>query len=123
VRQRDLADARAAFVANLDAIRRRDVEVYLAGYLASPDFVFIGPGGVSRGFEPFAAARRARPDFPDSLAAGEPELAWLGPGVVYLAYPYAARQHTVVGAGWSERVLVKTADGWRIAVTGVIPGR
>jgi hypothetical protein len=27
----------------------------------------------------------------------------------------------VTGAGWSERVLVRTRDGWKIAVTTVIP--
>jgi hypothetical protein len=122
MRERDLAGARAAFDANLDAIRRRDLNAYLDGYLQTQDFLFIGPDGPSRGFAQFAAAKRAAPDFPDSLAAGTPELTWLGPGVVHVAYPYAARQGNVVGAGWSERVLVHTADGWRIAVTGVIPG-
>jgi hypothetical protein len=122
VRERDLAEARQAFAANLAAIQRKDLEAYLAGYLATPEFLFIGPDGASRGFAPFAAARRAEPDFPDSLAAGEPELTWLAPGVVHVAYPYAARQGEVVGSGWSERVMVKTAHGWRIAVTGVIPG-
>jgi hypothetical protein len=122
IRERDLAGARAAFDANLDAIRRRDLTAYLDGYLQSPDFLFIGPDGPSRGFAQFAAAKRATPGFPDSLAAGTPELTWLAPGVVHVAYPYAARQGAVVGVGWSERVLVHTANGWRIAVTGVIPG-
>lgn len=121
LRERDLGEARAAFEANLDAIRTRDVEAYLNGYLQSPDFLFIGPDGVERGFAEFAAARRASPAFPDSLATGAPVLTWLGPGVVHVAYPYAARQGAVVGSGWSERVLVRTAEGWRIAMTGVIP--
>ncbi len=121
LKERETGEVRAAFDAHLEAIRRRDVEAYLAGYLNAPDFVYIGPGGVSRGFRGFAVARRAAPDFPDSLVAGAPELAWLAPGVVYLAYPYAARQGDAAGQGWSERVFVKTADGWRIAVTGVIP--
>ena len=121
LKERELAEARAAFDAHLVAIHRRDVEGYLAGYLNAPDFVYIGPGGVTRGFRGFALARRAAPGFPDSLEAGDPELAWLAPGVVYLAYPYAAQQGDAAGHGWSERVFVKTADGWRIAVTGVIP--
>jgi hypothetical protein len=123
LRERELREARAAFDANLDAIKRRDLDGYLAGYLQSPDFLFIGPDGPSRGFADFAAARQATPDFPDSLAAGTPELTWLAPGVVHVVYPYAARQGNVVGAGWSERVLVHTAEGWKIAMTGVIPGR
>lgn len=122
LRERELREARAAFDANLDAIKRHDLDAYLQGYLQSPDFLFIGPDGPSRGFAAFAAARRATPDFPDSLAAGPPELTWLAPGVVHIVYAYAARQGAVVGAGWSERVLVHTADGWKIAVTGVIPG-
>jgi hypothetical protein len=121
LRERELTDVRAVFDSNLAAIRRRDVEAYLSGYLTSADFLFIGPDGVERGFGPFAAARRADPQFPDSLVAGDPQFTWLAPGVVHVAYPYAARQADVAGAGWSERVFVRTVDGWRIAVTGVIP--
>jgi len=122
LQQQELRDARSAFETNLQAIRDRDLETYLNGYLDSPDFVYLGPEGVSRGFTPFAATRRAEPAFPDSLAAGEPELTWLAPGVVHVAYPFAARQGDVTGVGWSERVLVRTKDGWKIAVTSVIPG-
>jgi hypothetical protein len=122
LREREVAEVRSAFEENLAAIRRRDVEGYLAGYLTSPDFVFLGPDGVERGFGPFAAARRADPQFPDSLVAGDAQLTWLAPGVVHVAYPYVARQGPDAGTGWSERVFVKTRDGWRIAVTGVIPG-
>jgi hypothetical protein len=122
LRERELAEVHVAFDSNLAAIRRRDVEGYLAGYLTSAEFLFIGPDGVERGFGPFAAARRADPQFPDSLVAGDPQFTWLAPGVVHVAYPYVARQADVAGAGWSERVFVNTPDGWRIAVTGVIPG-
>lgn len=121
VREREVAEVRAAFDENLAAIRRRDLDAYLAGYLDSPDFVYLGPEGIARGFAPFAAARHAQADFPDSLVAGGPELTWLAPGVVHVAYPFAAVQGTVAGAGWSERVFVRTAAGWRIAVTSVIP--
>ncbi len=121
LKQRDLAEVRVAVDANLTAIQRRDVEGYLATYLESPDFTYVGPEGMQRGFAPFAAARRASPEFPDSLAAGEPELVWLAPGVVYAAYRYAARQGDQIGRGWSERVFVKSQQGWKIAVTSVIP--
>jgi ketosteroid isomerase-like protein len=121
LKQRELAEVRVAFDANLAAIQRRDVERYLATYLDSPDFAYVGPGGMQRGFAPFAAARRADPAFPDSLAAGEAELVWLAPGVVYAVYPFAARQGDSAGRGWSERVFVKSGRGWKIAVTSVIP--
>lgn len=122
LRAREVAEVRAAFAENLAAIRRRDVEAYLAGYLDSPDFVYLGPDGVARGFAPFAEARQSQATFPDSLAAGLPEVTWLAPGVVHVAYPFAARQGMVTGVGWSERVFVRTTAGWRIAVTSVIPG-
>lgn len=121
LKEREVGEVREAFEANLAAIRERNVEVYLAGYLDSPDFVYLGPEGVARGFTGFAAARRTQAAFPDSLAAGPPELTWVAPGVVHVAYPFAARQGTVAGAGWSERVFVRTAAGWKIAVTSVIP--
>jgi hypothetical protein len=121
LKQRELVEVRQAFDANLAAIHRRDVERYLASYLDSPDFAYVGPGGMQRGFAPFAAARRASPEFPDSLAAGDPELVWIAPGVVYAAYPFAAKQAESVGRGWSERVFVKSGRGWKIAVTSVIP--
>jgi ketosteroid isomerase-like protein len=121
LKARELAEVREAFAANLAAIRARDLDAYLAGYLDSPEFVYLGPQGVAKGFASFAATRRARLDFPDSLEAGTPELTWVAPGVVHAAYPFAARQGAVSGAGWSERVFVRTADGWKIAVTSVIP--
>jgi len=121
LKEREVAEARVVFEANLAAIRSRDVDGYLATYLDSPDFVYLGPEGVSRGFTPFANARRAALDFPDSLVAGAPELTWVAPGVVHIAYPFAAIQGDVTGAGWSERVLVRTRVGWKIAVTSVIP--
>jgi hypothetical protein len=121
LKEREIAEARVVFAANLAAIRQRNLDAYLATYLDSPDFVYLGPDGVSRGFAPFAAARRAAADFPDSLVAGPPELTWIAPGVVHVAYPYAAVQGDVTGAGWSERVLVRTRLGWKISVTTVIP--
>jgi hypothetical protein len=121
LKEREVSEARVVFEANLAAIHARNLDAYLATYLDSPDFVYLGPDGVSRGFAPFAAARRSAGDFPDSLVAGPPELTWIAPGVVHVAYPYAAVQGDVTGAGWSERVLVRTRLGWRISVTTVIP--
>lgn len=121
LKERELGEVRAAFTANLQAIRERDVEAYLAGYLQTPDFVYLGPEGVAKGFASFAATRRTQAGFPDTPEAGAPELTWVAPGVVHVAYPFAARQGPVTGAGWSARVFVRTADGWKIAVTSVIP--
>ncbi|MDH5196171.1 MAG: hypothetical protein OEY20_02830, partial [Gemmatimonadota bacterium] len=53
LKEREVREARRAFEANLEAIRARDLEAYLAGYLDSPDFVYLGPDGVARGFAPF----------------------------------------------------------------------
>jgi hypothetical protein len=121
LKEREINEARVVFDANLAAIHARDLEAYLATYLDSPDFVYLGPEGVTRGFAPFAAARRAAPGFPDTLVAGASELTWIAPGVVHAAYPYAAVQGNVTGTGWSERVLVRTRLGWKISVTSVIP--
>ena len=98
-----------------------DAERYLASYLATPDLVALSPDGIVRGFEPLAASRRQSDVWPDSLVAGEPVLAWLAPGVVYGAYEYRALQDGQRSSGWSERIFVKTADGWRIAATTVVP--
>ena len=48
LKEREVQEARRAFEANLEAIRARDLDAYLAGYLDSPDFVYLGPDGVAR---------------------------------------------------------------------------
>lgn len=120
IRQRDLAEAEAAFRSNIAAIHRRDTEGYLAHYLDSPELVIAGGDSLRRGFLPFAEARRASSDWPDTLIAGEPVLVWLAPGVVYGAYPYTVVERRDSSSGWSERVFVKTAGAWKIAVTSRI---
>jgi hypothetical protein len=120
IRQRDLDEALIAFRGNIAAIHRRDVEGYLSHYLDSPELVIAGADSLRRGFTPFAAARRASSDWPDTLIAGEPNLVWLAPGVVYGAYPYTVVQNGDSASGWSERVLVKTGGAWKVAVTSRI---
>jgi hypothetical protein len=120
VRRRDLEEALAAFRSNVAAIHRRDVEAYISHYLESPDLVVAGADSLRRGFELFAAARRASSDWPDTLMAGDPSLAWLAPGVVYGAYPYTVVEGGDSASGWSERVLVKTRGVWKVAVTSRI---
>jgi hypothetical protein len=74
-----------------------------------------------QGFAPLAAERRSSTAWPDTLVANRPRLVWLGPGVVWGAYRYVAVQDGATAEGWSERIFVKTADGWKIAMTGVVP--
>ena len=125
IRQSDLEGALVAFHGNIAAIHQRDTEAYLGHYLDSPEFVIAAGDTVRRGFTAFAEARRATDAWPDTLIAGEPTLVWLAPGVVYGVYPYAVVEQGDTARGWSERVLIKTGGGWKVAVTSRIdrPGR
>lgn len=116
----DLLSARELFDSNLAAIHRHDAQAYLATYLHSPDLIAAGPDGLVRGYAPLENDRK-HGVWPDTLIAGQPTLVWLSAGVVYGAYRYVAKQGDSVSSGWSERVFVKTRDGWKIAVTSVIP--
>jgi hypothetical protein len=120
IRRKDLEEAEQAFRSNIAAIHRKDTEGYLAHYLDSPELVIAGGDSVRRGFLPFAEARRASSDWPDTLMAGAPVLVWLAPGVVYGAYPYTVVERGDSSSGWSERVFVKTGGAWKIAVTSRI---
>lgn len=120
IRQSDLQGALEAFHGNIAAIHHRDVEAYLSHYLDSPELVIAGADTIQRGFERFAEARRGNNAWPDTLMAGEPTLVWLAPGVVYGVYPYTVVERGDTSRGWSERVLVKTGGGWKVAVTSRI---
>lgn len=120
LRVRELEEAELAFRSNIAAIHRRDTEGYLAHYLDSPQLVIAGADSLRRGFLAFAEARRSSNDWPDTLMAGDPSLVWLAPGVVYGAYPYTVVQDGDTALGWSERVLIKTAGAWKVAVTSRI---
>ncbi len=117
MRRADLEGAAAAFRSNIAAIHHRDVEAYLSHYLDSPELVIAGADTVRRGFAAFAESRRATAAWPDTLIAGEPALTWLAPGVVYGIYPYTVVEQGDTSRGYSERVLVKTGGGWKVAVT------
>ena len=120
IRQSDLAGAEQAFRANIAAIHQRNVAAYLGHYLDSPDLMVVSGDTVQRGYTPFAEARRGDNAWPDTLIAGEPVLDWLAPGVVYGVYPYTVVERGDTSRGWSERVFVKTAGGWKVAVTSRI---
>jgi hypothetical protein len=118
IRDADLLEAGSAVESNLAAIRRRDTEAYLAHYLNAPEFTVAASDSIRRGFVFFAEARRASGEWPDTLQTESPTLVWLGPGVVWAGFRYRAVLGGEVTRGVSERVLVKTTEGWKIKVTG-----
>ncbi len=120
LRSSEVAQAGDAIALNIAAIQRRDVEAYLAGYLDSPDLIVASADSLRRGYFLFAEARRASPEWPDVLLAGEPTLVWIAPGVVWGAFEFTAIVETDTARGWSERLVVKTPEGWKIAVTGTM---
>jgi imidazolonepropionase-like amidohydrolase len=115
----DVAAARAVFDANLDAIRARDRDAYLATYLRSPALARSGPAGPALGYEGHAAT--AGEGWPDVFEAQDLRLVPVRPGVVYGTYRYRVRYGEDEQSGLSERVFVATPEGWRIAVTSAFP--
>jgi hypothetical protein len=111
----DSAQALVLFRDNIDAIHKRDRVRYLAGYLQSPRLVRNGPQGPEFGFEDWSARREST--WPDTLIATDFRVVPVAPGVVYGTYRYDVRYGDSTSVGISERVFVRTPDGWRIAVT------
>lgn len=120
IRSRDLTEVAGALGRNIEAINRHDVEAYLAQYLASPDLIVVSIDSLRRGYEPFAQARQASSDWPDRLLADGPTLIWVSPGVVWAGFEYRAILGRDTIGGFSERLFVKTPNGWKIAVTGMM---
>lgn len=118
VRERDLAEAAAALETNLAAIHHRDAEAYLAHYLDSPELAIVSQDSVARGFLVFAEARRASPEWPDTLITGRRHFLWVAPGVVWAAFPFTLVGRGDTTYGVSERLFLKTGQGWKIVVTG-----
>jgi hypothetical protein len=117
---RDLREAREALEQNIQTIHDRDADAYLALYDDSPSLIVASADSVARGYAPFAAARRSSLDWPDTLVVSEPTVEWIAPGVVWVAFPYVAVLQGDTARGVSERLFVKTRDGWRIRVTGLM---
>src|SRR5450830_420166 len=112
----DLAAARAVFEKNIDAILHKDRDAYLSLYLHSDRLVRGGPTGFTTGYDDFA---KARGPYPETMDASDLRLTRIQPGLVYGTYRYRVRysgndEHR----GISERLFARTADGWRIALTG-----
>ena len=111
----DLAEARRLFEANLDAIRRRDRDAYLACYLPGETLARTGPDGFRLGFDSFS--KEAGSGWPDHFEGEDLRLVPVRPGLVYGTYRYRVRYGAIEDAGLSERLFLKTPEGWRIAVT------
>jgi imidazolonepropionase-like amidohydrolase len=111
----DLAAARALFERNLQAIRDKNVEAYLACYLDSPGLARTGPTGFELGYA--GLAKTAGHGFPDHFEGEDLRLTPVRPGVVYGTYRYRVRYGATEVAGLSERLFLETPKGWRIAVS------
>ena len=117
----DLVAARRLFEANLDAIRRRDREAYLRCYLASETLARTGPEGPKIGFESLSKETSESAGWPDFFEGVDLQLVPVHPGLVYGTYRFRVRYGEEEQAGLSERLFVKTREGWRIAVTTAFP--
>jgi hypothetical protein len=111
----DTTEARALFISNIDAIHKRDRARYLATYLHSATLGRNGAGGLELGYENWSALNDST--WPDTLVARNLRVLPISPGVVYGSYCYTVTQHDSTSSGVSERIFIKTPEGWKIAVT------
>lgn len=111
----DTIEARHLFEENIDAIHKRDRARYLATYLHTSTLARNGPAGLELGYENWSARRDST--WPDTLIARNLRVRPIAPGVVYGTYCYTVTQKDTTSSGVSERIFVKTPEGWRIAVT------
>jgi ketosteroid isomerase-like protein len=111
----DTAAVRRVFEANIDAIHKRNRDAYLSTYIHSPLLARNGPAGLQLGYEGWSARRDTT--WPDTLIARNLKVVPIAPDVVYGTYCYTVTQHDTTTSGVSERVFLRTPDGWRIAVT------
>ncbi|HSM37088.1 MAG TPA: amidohydrolase family protein [Longimicrobiales bacterium] len=115
----DSVAAMAAFRSNIDAIHKRNRARYLEHYLQSPRLTRAGPDGVQLGYDSFADG--AGSAWPDTLIATHFTVTPLADGVAYGAYRYRFVQGDTDLRGVSERVLIRTPEGWRVAATTAFP--
>jgi imidazolonepropionase-like amidohydrolase len=115
----EVAAARELFQKNLDAIRRRDKAAYLSSYWKSDSLARTGVDGIALGYA--AHEKSAGENWPDTFDASDLELVPIRPGVVYGTYRYRARYGADEQTGLSERLFVKTPEGWKIAMTSAFP--
>ncbi len=111
----DTVEARALFESNIDAIHKHDRSKYLGTYVHSPGLGRNGPAGLELGYDNWSARRDS--SWPDTLIARRLRVLPIAPGVVFGTYCYTFTQRDTTTSGVSERIFVKTPDGWKIAVT------
>ncbi|HEX9148503.1 MAG TPA: amidohydrolase family protein, partial [Thermoanaerobaculia bacterium] len=115
----DVSAARAVFEKNLDAIRRRDKTAYLSCYWKSEKLARTGADGIALGYA--AHEKSAGEMWPDTFDASDLDLVSVQPGIVYGTYRYRVRYGADEQTGISERLFLKTPDGWKIAMTSAFP--
>ena len=114
----DLSAATALFHRNIEAIQNKDRAAYLACYLDTDALIRAGDQGVNLGFSELATATSTSPEqWPRSLEATDMTVYPVATGIVYGNYRYRVTFGETTTTGWSERVFIKTEQGWRIAVT------
>lgn len=111
----DTIEARRLFEDNIDAIHKRDRPRYLATYLQAPTLARNGPTGLQLGYEGWSAISDTA--WPDTLVAERMRVVPVASGIVYGTYCYRVTQNKMTTSGVSERLFIKTATGWKIAVT------
>src|SRR5437660_4088314 len=108
-----------AFRGNVAAIHSRNRATYLSHYLHTPALARVGPDGLRQGYDSFAAG--VGRSWPDTLVATHFSIVPLTPDVAYGAYRYRVVDSGGSVRGVSERVFVRTPDGWKIVVTTAFP--
>src|SRR6266480_4225720 len=108
-----------AFRGNIAAIHSRNRAAYLSHYLHTPALARVGPDGLLQGYDSFAAG--VGRSWPDTLVATHFSIVPLTPDVAYGAYRYRVVDSSGSVRGVSERVFVRTPDGWKIVVTTAFP--
>ena len=111
----DTIEARRLFEENIDAIHTRDRARYLATYIHTSTLARNGSTGLQLGFDDWSARRDST--WPDTLVAERMKVVPVAKGVVYGTYCYRVTQNKITTSGVSERVFIKTRNGWKIAVT------
>jgi imidazolonepropionase-like amidohydrolase len=111
----DTSKVRRLFEENIAAIHQHDRARYVATYHHSEQLTRNGPGGMDQGFARWPA--RTDTTWPDTLVARDLRLVPISPSVVYGTYHYRVTQGGATSEGISERVFVRTPEGWRIAVS------
>src|SRR5437762_11082181 len=108
-----------AFRDNIAAIHARDRAAYLSHYLRTPALARVGPDGLHQGYDEFA--RGAGAGWPDTLVATHFRIVPVTPDVAYGVYRYRVVDSSGSVRGVSERVFVRTPEGWKVAVTTAFP--